>query len=426
MSKTSEPKQKSAGSKLTRRARVMMITLSVIMLGIGLIGTELYARHIGKFQLWRYPLQKVTFAEADRVKIYNQRFYEQRYKSFRQWPIKVPTFDADKPAPRYLFKPNLRMTVRDGVFVPAKPGEKVLWSTNSWGFRGPEFQIAKPEGNIRIVCLGASTTEGVGLLEDETYPYFLQKELNDMFPGQAIEVINAGHHAFEIDDLLELLRQRVLPLQPDIVLFYEATNNINFNEFIKDVPKACPGDCWIDSGWKRFLYSRSAYFNLMADRFNWINRQPAPMPHTLDITLPKRSVTHYREGLRQIVQEALSHKTRIMLSSFITLAHEGARFSYEDYPLLAPWFYKIHYPYTPGEVARIYQVFNQQSAEVAREFSVPYADVAADFPRTPEYFPYDLMHFSPEGNRLLAHEFAEFLGKEISPQITKTVAGRQR
>ncbi|MEP6913303.1 MAG: SGNH/GDSL hydrolase family protein [bacterium] len=425
MSKSSEPKEKSAGSKLTRRARLVLIAMPIVILGSGLIGMELYARHIGKFQLWRYPLQKVAFADADRFKIYNQRFYKQRYKSFSQWPIKVPTFDADKPAPKYLFKPNQRVALRAGVLVPANPGETVLWSTNSWGFRGPEFQIPKKESTIRIVCLGASTTEGLGLHDDQTYPYFLQKELNEKFPGQAIEVINAGHHAFEIDDLVELLRQRVLPLQPDIVLFYEATNNINFNEFIKDVPKACPGDCWIDSGWKRFLYSRSAYFDLMADRFNWINRQPAPMPHTLDIALPKRSVTHYREGLRQIVQEALSHKTKIVLTSFITLAHEGAMYSYEEYPVLAPWFYKVHYPYTPGEVARIYDVFNRQSAEVAREFGVPYADLAADFPRTPQYFPIDLMHFSPEGDRLLAHKFAEFLAQEISPQITKTGAGRQ-
>jgi lysophospholipase L1-like esterase len=238
-----------------------------------------------------------------------------------------------------------------------------------------------------------------------------------MFPDRQIEVINAGHNSFTISDLLELLRQRVLPLQPDIILFYEAKNNIQFSEFLRDAPMYCPGHCWIDSRWKRFLYYNSGLFNLMADRFGWINIHPAPMQHTFDDTLPKPSVERYRKGLEEIVREAQSHRIRIVLSSFITFAYDGLQVSYEDYPELAAQFERQHYPYTPGEVARIYQVFNQQSAEVAREFNVPYADVAADFRREPRYFFHDLVHLNPDGYRLLAHQFAEFLGESVLPQL---------
>jgi lysophospholipase L1-like esterase len=265
--------------------------------------------------------------------------------------------------------------------------------------------------------LGASTTEGIGLLDDETYPFFLQQELADKFPGHSVEVINAGHHAFDIDDLLELLRQRVVPLKPDIVLFYEATNNIYFADFIKGVPATCPGDCWIESPWKRFLYSRSAYFDLMAQRFNWLEPRSRPLAHTFDDTMPKRSATHYREGLRQIVQEAKQQNLKIVLSSFLTLAHEGLTISQAQYPELADWFEKYHYPYTPGEIGRIYDLFNQQSRIVAAEFNVPYADIASDFPRTPENFPHDLVHLSPQGNKLLAHKFAEFLTGSVLPGV---------
>jgi hypothetical protein len=201
-----------------------------------------------------------VFTEVDRLtKIYNKRFYEKRRKLFPRGQ-EIPTFDADRPAPQYLFKPNLRMAWDGKTYGPAKAGENIFWSSNSWGFRGPEFELRKKEGVIRIVCLGASTTEG-SQRDEETYPYFLQQELNRMFPDREIEVINAGHHAFIIEDLLELLRQRVFPLQPDIVLFCEATNNIQFTEFIKGVPKYCPGYCWVNPPWSAFSI-RVALFSM--------------------------------------------------------------------------------------------------------------------------------------------------------------------
>src|SRR5262249_55658325 len=121
---------------------------------------------------------------------------------------------------RYLFKPNLRMALRGGRFAPARQGERVYWSSNSWRFRGPEFPIEKLQGTIRIVCLGASTTEG-SQADDETYPYYLQELLRAMFHGRRIEVINAGHHGQTATDLLAIFRQRVLPLRPDVVIWYE-------------------------------------------------------------------------------------------------------------------------------------------------------------------------------------------------------------
>jgi lysophospholipase L1-like esterase len=417
-------KKKPVG--LTKRARVTtIIILWTIIFGTGFIAMELYARHIGRFRLWSYPLQKDVVTEVDWLrKIYNKRFYEKRRKLFPRGQ-EISTFDADRPAPQYLFKPNLRMAWDGKTYGPAKAGENIFWSSNSWGFRGPEFEVRKKEGVIRIVCLGASTTEG-SQRDEETYPYFLQQELNRMFPDREIEVINAGHHAFIIEDLLELLRQRVFPLQPDIVLFCEATNNIQFTEFIKGVPKYCPGYCWVNPPLVRFFYSRSALFNVLAERLNWVNHQPAPMPHMFDDTLPKPSVTRYREGLKQITKEALSHGTKIVLSSFITVARADLKVSREDYPLVAAMFYEYHYPFTPAEIARIYQIFNQQSAEVAREFGVPYADVAADFPREPRYFPFDIVHLTPDGNRLLANRFAEFLAETILPQLMNKPARLQR
>ncbi len=64
-------------------------------------------------------------------------------------------------------------------------------SINSLGFRGPEITREKPEGMFRIVALGASTTYGIYVSDEYTYPYQLEKKLDEKFGSDKIEVINA-------------------------------------------------------------------------------------------------------------------------------------------------------------------------------------------------------------------------------------------
>jgi len=52
---------------------------------------------------------------------------------------------------------------------------------------------------------------------------------------------------------------------------------------------------------------------------------------------------------------------------------------------------------------------------MASEFNVPYADVASQFPRDPQYFYLDYIHLSPEGDRLLAKLFAIFWPARLFP-----------
>jgi lysophospholipase L1-like esterase len=408
---------KTINTRLTAYTRILAIaSVWLIILVPGLVSAELYTRHTQGYWLWSWPLQKSYFFEPDRVKIYNKQFVNERQAYFREWPIPLELFEANKPVPRYLFKPNLRMARDGNKLVQASPGDEVIWSSNAWGFRGPEISVEKPPGVIRIVCLGASTTEG-SQKNTETYPYFLQQELNRLFPNQTIEVINAGHHGQDIFDLLEILNQRVLPLQPDIVLFYEGSNNINFYDFVEGLPCTL-GECWLNHypAWYRFLYKHSAIFVLLSDSFGWNSYKPPPMPHKFDDTGIKPSALYYREGLYQIARETQARGGIIVLSSFITVAHEELEVAYEDNPGLFNDIYKKYYPLTPAELGRIYDHFNRQSAR-AREFGVPYADVAAKFPKDARYFPFDLIHFSPEGNQLLAKLFAEFLATEVLPGV---------
>jgi hypothetical protein len=247
--------------------------------------------------------------------------------------------------------------------------------------------------------------------DDQTYPYFLQQDLNVMLPGRNVEVVNAGYHGQNIDDLLEIFRQKVLPIKPDIVIFYEAANNIDWSEFLTDTPQNCWEDCWLQQypKWYGFIWKRSALFELISERLGSNQRVPPPLTHTFDESLPKRSLTHYNQVLSQLVREATDHDVKVILSSFVTLANKGLTISAEDNPYLFREMYRRMYPLTPDEVGRVYDRFNQESAAVARRSSVAFADVSSEFPKDPRYFTFDYIHLSPEGNSMLAKLLAAHL-----------------
>jgi lysophospholipase L1-like esterase len=390
-----------AGVSARIRRGLLVAGVWVLLLAIGFAAVEFYAN---RRQTSRF------FYEGDRLKRWNRRFYEQRQEFFRNWPVPLEFFDADEPTPRYLYKPSLRMTVRGPGYAPAGPGDPVVWSSNSWGFRGPEFSIAKPPGVFRIVCLGASTTEG-SQGDLETYPYFLQQELRRRLPGRRIEVINAGHAAQLIDDLIGVLKLRVVPLNPDVVIFYEVSNNLVRPEFSR-INASCPlASCAqkVYQGVTALLYHNILVYRTFAQRFGRGFPPRRPLWHEFDDTSPKPSAARYGEALRRLVRAAKDQGVSIMLSTVVTLAHDGLRVRREDNPALFEHMEKILYPFTPGEIRRMYEHYNRVVREVAKESGVPVVDVELKFPREVKYFPFDDIHFSPEGNRILARIFADHL-----------------
>ncbi len=410
------------------RRKLIAIALQITFLIAGLSAIELYARGTQGYMLWNTPLEKANvFFELDKAKKWNRKFYESRKQYFREWPIPLELFEADKPEPRYLYKPNMVLNLDGGktVIASSVTDKSFLW-TNSWGFRGEEFAVQKAPGTIRIVFLGASTTEG-SQTNKETYPYKLQQEMQKRYPNKAIEIINAGHHGQGIADLLEIFKQRVLPLKPDLVIFYEGNNDVVWGEFLKPDPDCSVGSCWLNTypGWYRWLHERSATFVLMANWFGWNTRQPPPMNHQF-VTEGVKSPLYYRKVLTQIVQEAKANNIPIILTSFATLAHPSLTLTASENLPRFDALYKQFYPLTAGEIEQIFEIFNHQSAAVAKEFNLPYIDIASKMPKDPKYFPFDLIHFSPEANQLLATIYADYLGKEYLPKKFQQMEGTKK
>jgi len=104
-------------------------------------------------------------------------------------------------------------------------GEMFVVGINEQGFRGEDFEISKEQGVVRIVTLGASSTFGFYNRDNETYPYQLEKMLNERCKSRRFEVINLGIPHSTSDQILAIFMAEALPLEPDIVTFYEGRND---------------------------------------------------------------------------------------------------------------------------------------------------------------------------------------------------------
>jgi hypothetical protein len=124
--------------------------------------------------------------------------------------------------PWFKYRPGARAEVTAG-------GERFVIQINSQGFRTHEFAVPKPAGLVRVVCIGGSTTVA-GRTNDETYPALVEAKLRARYPGLPVEVLNLGVSGVSHEHWLTRL-DRVFAYDPDVVVHYEAVNDIAWREF---------------------------------------------------------------------------------------------------------------------------------------------------------------------------------------------------
>jgi lysophospholipase L1-like esterase len=119
-----------------------------------------------------------------------------------------------------------------GLRIPIPGGRFGPISINSFGFRSPEIEKAKPPGRLRIAFLGGSTTYCAEVSRNEmTWPYLVWKTLHERWPALDLDYINAGVPGYTTETLLRSLETRVSQFQPDVIVIYEATNDLSSNSY---------------------------------------------------------------------------------------------------------------------------------------------------------------------------------------------------
>lgn len=124
---------------------------------------------------------------------------------------------------------------------------------NRWGYRGPIVRRRQPREN-RLVVVGGSAAFGYGRPFDETFPAYLERNLQQRwrtgFRGIPVTVINLAAVPDDAASFLRTLRDYE-PLDYDIVCFYDAYNSL-----------APPLD---ENGWRRksFVFRHSGYLPIL-------------------------------------------------------------------------------------------------------------------------------------------------------------------
>jgi len=97
---------------------------------------------------------------------------------------------------------------------------------NSLGLRGDEIKKEKPDNTFRIFAVGGSTTFGHAALDSETWPAFLQQIINEKITGKKIEVINAGISGGTSESEYNLIKNKLLSFDPDLIIMYDGWNDL--------------------------------------------------------------------------------------------------------------------------------------------------------------------------------------------------------
>ena len=196
-------------------------------------------------------------------------------------------------------KPGLKGKLIEGHI--AETAIRFTLSTNSRGLRGPE--IPRKKGDFRILALGDSTTFGLGVDDDQTWPAALERALREK-TRRPFEVINAGVPGYTAFQGLCYLRDRGLSLDPDLVL---ATFGFNDAETWSSRSDFETARLLAIHRWERpFLHSR-VYAGMKV-----LFRQEDPTPSTQE-KRPRLSGREFYSTLSQIREECASRGIPLVL-----------------------------------------------------------------------------------------------------------------
>ncbi|MCA1903096.1 MAG: GDSL-type esterase/lipase family protein [Candidatus Hydrogenedens sp.] len=273
-------------------------------------------------------------------------------------------------------------------YIPHINSTESPFRINNFGYRDKDFRVPKPDGVYRILCIGASTTEE-GVSNRETYPKFLEQELQKHFGENKIEVFNCGisgmilkKHCAKLPDYLYL--------QPDFVILYEGINDVIYEVF----PRAFDNE--------PFMTRIALLLSLFARRQM---RSVFPYPQEEIDKYINQSIFRYIDYL---FHAFLARDINMCISSIGVPYREKLNKEDRDY-------YDFYYDKEWGwanstfkEYSDVMKIYNQQLKDYCERNGILYIPVAENIPASTRYFG-DICHMRQEGVKLKAKIMADTL-----------------
>lgn len=161
-----------------------------------------------------------------------------------------------------LYSEGYRPSKNERLVYELVPGHRINWTNStvsSQGLNDRYFSLVKPAGIYRIAVVGDSTSFGVKVGSQNSFPKVLESLLNSN--GEKFEVMNFSVSGYNTSQESELIQSKVIGFQPDMIILVYCGNDTHLPNLFK------PEMTWLNA-----LYHKSFFVHFVLWKIDWILR----------------------------------------------------------------------------------------------------------------------------------------------------------
>lgn len=293
------------------------------------------------------------------------------------------------------------------------------WQIDEDGFIYPSRVHDDPD--LKIVFLGGSTTECVYVDEKNKWPYLVGRLLENKH-GK-VNSYNSGVIGDNSLQLINILLNKIIPVNPDIVVMMETLNDLTILMY--------EGDYWNSNPYKStFLYKpKETFFSSFRGLLKSLKDLLIPnLYQRISSVLIKEGIIDEFAGVRGkkiINKDYLIKKYKKNLQMFISICRsngivpvlmtQASRFKEKPDAVIIKHVLSIEKDFgiSYSQLRELFNAFNETVRTVGESNSVLVIDLAAKVPQEREYM-YDYNHYNDKGSRFVAKIIAsELTGSKL-------------
>lgn len=290
--------------------------------------------------------------------------------------------------------------------VPVAGFSRGRIKVNAMGFRGPEIAMPKPANTLRLAFLGASTTWCAEVSSNDlVWPHLVATELSRAFPTTRFDYVNAGVPGYTLESMQKSLERRVAALEPDVIVIYEATNDLS-----GEMRRLAAARGIIES--EKFEVESwpgrySLLWYLAEKNLRVLAAQRVARSTERRLQLDPREIGHeYRTDLTHLIRAAQRHAKLVAVATFSVQPRRGQT---EEQQMQASSSALFYMPFLhPDSIIAAYERYNEIIREVAQQTSALLIEGEHDIPGDAVHFT-DTVHFTDAGSRAMASRISSAL-----------------
>lgn len=345
-------------------------------------------------------------------------------------PLADP-YHSERSFSPYIRREHQPNATRTTVPEPGLPGMEGIsvWTTNNVGFRGDELILPKPANEYRVIMIGGSTTECLILDNADSIDAIVQRATQEAVGDRSeIRVYNAGISGDRSDDHVAILTQRIVHMEPDLIVVFAGINDlraaIDGHDYLHYPTPARPP--WM------LLVTQAQIGRLAYYVAHWrtpardsAEDNPIETGYRLGVELQRTSqpaskplqtdVEAYKTNLRTMAGVAASQGIDMILMTQQTTWNSAVD------PTASEWHWLLRVGdvrYSEVSMNQALEEMNDTMRDVALIMAVPLYDLARRMPKSSEYF-YDDVHFNIKGAHVAGNELSQLVLEQFEARFPR-------